>query len=90
MGGGGISNKSINSSKASSSILVWNIFWVPICSTSKISDGWRMIWGSISAYTKKRLMSFSDDKELSLGVDDISWNFLKKMYEKDKIYKTLT
>ena len=30
------------------------------------------------AYTKNWLVSWSDDKELSLGVDTIGWNSLKK------------
>ena len=37
-----------------------------------------MIWRSIPAYAKYRLVSWSDDKELSSGANDISWNSLKK------------
>ena len=36
------------------------------------------IWGSILAYTKNWLVSWSDDKELSSGADAISWNSLSK------------
>ena len=34
--------------------------------------------GLIPTYTKKRLVSWSNDKELSLEVDVIGWNALKK------------
>ena len=40
------------------------------------------IWGSILAYTKNWLVSWSDDKELSLGADVIGLNSLKKKKKK--------
>ena len=36
------------------------------------------IGGSILAYTKNQLVSWFDDKKLSLEVDVIGWNSLKK------------
>ena len=36
------------------------------------------ICGSIPAYTKNLLVSWSDYKDLSLEVDSINWNSLKK------------
>ena len=42
------------------------------------------IWGSIFAYTKNRLVFWSNDKELSLKADVISWNSLKKRKRKRK------
>ena len=41
---------------------------------------------SISAYTKNWLVSWSDNKELSLGADVIGWNSLKKKKGIDSIY----
>lgn len=38
------------------------------------------ICGSIPAYTKNLLVSWSDYKDLSLEVDSINWNSLKKKY----------
>ena len=38
----------------------------------------QVIWGSIPAYAKYWLVSWSDDKELSSGADAIGWNSLKK------------
>ena len=36
------------------------------------------MWGSILAYTKSRMVSWSDHKEPSLETDVIGWNSLKK------------
>ena len=36
------------------------------------------IWSSIPAYTKNRLVSLSDNKELLSEADTIGWNSLKK------------
>ena len=41
------------------------------------------IWGSIFAYTKNRLVSWSNDKELSSGADAIDLNLFKKKEEKN-------
>ena len=38
------------------------------------------------AYTKNRLVSWSDDKELSSGAGAINWNSFKKK-KKKKIFK---
>ena len=62
--------------------ITWIYSWVPINSTGKVCNGWIRNLGSIPAYTKNRLMSWSDDKELSSGADAIRWNFLKKKKKK--------
>ena len=38
------------------------------------------IGGLILAYPKNWLVSWSNDKELSLGVDVTGWNYLKKKF----------
>ena len=38
------------------------------------------IWGSISAYTKNWLVSWSGNKKLLSGADAIGWNSLKNIY----------
>ena len=51
---------------------------VLVSSINKVSECWKEIWGSILAYTKNHLVSWSDDKELLSGVNVIDWNSLKK------------
>ena len=58
--------------------ITWIYSWVPINSTGKVCNGWIRNLGSIPAYTKNRLMSWSDDKELFLGADAISWKQSQK------------
>ena len=45
--------------------------WVPISLTGKISNSCIRDLGSIFAYIKNLLVSWSNDKKLSLGVDVI-------------------
>ena len=48
------------------------IKWVSVSSTGKVSDSCIKDMGFNPAYTKNWLVSWSDDKELSLGADAIS------------------
>ena len=47
-------------------------------STGKVSDGYIKDLGFNPTYIKNWLMSWFDDKELSLRADIIDWNSLKK------------
>ena len=49
----------------------FNHLWVPVNSISKISNDWIKDLASISTYTKNRLVSWFDNKELSSETDDI-------------------
>ena len=63
--------------------------WVPVNSTGKVSDGCiRDLWFN-PAYTKNWLVSWSDDNELSLRADAISWNSLKKNFISMILYKPI-
>ena len=45
-----------------------------VISIGKISNSWIKYLNLISAYTKNWLVSWFDDRELSLRVDVIGWN----------------
>ena len=60
--------------------VIWYM-WVPVNLTGKVSDGYIRDLGFNSTYTKNWLVSWFDDKELSLGADAIDWNSLKMLYD---------
>ena len=57
------------------------ILWLLASSTGKIFDGWIRDLGSIPAYTKNWLVSWSDNKKLPLGADTIWWNYYITSYK---------
>ena len=64
--------------------------WVPVNSIGKVSDGWIGDLEINPTYTKNLLVSWSDDKELSLEANIIGWNSLKKLkkLKDDLVYET--
>ena len=76
-------NKSLEWHKNKSLDYRWHkgksLKWIPVSSTSKISNGWiRDLGFNPSAYSKNWLVFWSYDKELSLEANAIDWNSLLK------------
>ena len=58
--------------------------WVLVRSTGKVFGSYIRDLSSIAIYTKNWLVSWYDDKELSSGVNVISWNSLSLKKKKKK------